>query len=82
VSSDVDEATEWLEAIKAYGVGGPVVKGASTRYQPGRRDWVKGNSLGCTVFGPISLWVLSEVSALCGVRGRCATGVAERRHRR
>jgi hypothetical protein len=46
VSSDVDEATEWLEAIKAYGVEGPVVKGASTKYQPGRTDWVKINSVG------------------------------------
>jgi ATP-dependent DNA ligase len=28
----------WLEAFKASGVEGLVVKGASTRYQPGRRD--------------------------------------------
>jgi ATP-dependent DNA ligase len=41
VTSDVAEAREWLEAFKASGVEGLVVKGASTRYQPGRREWVK-----------------------------------------
>jgi ATP-dependent DNA ligase len=41
VTADVDEAREWLEAFKTTGVEGLVVKGASTRYQPGRRDWVK-----------------------------------------
>jgi len=41
VTADVDEAREWLEAFKATGVEGLVVKGASTRYQPGRREWVK-----------------------------------------
>jgi hypothetical protein len=46
VTSDVEEAEEWLEAFKASGVEGLVVKGAATRYQPGRRDWVKVNSVG------------------------------------
>jgi ATP-dependent DNA ligase len=41
VTADVDEAREWLDALKSSGVEGLVVKGASTRYQPGRRDWVK-----------------------------------------
>jgi ATP-dependent DNA ligase len=41
VTSDVDEAREWLEAFKASGVEGLVVKGATSRYQPGRREWVK-----------------------------------------
>jgi len=41
VTADVDEAREWLEAFKSSGVEGLVVKGASTRYQAGRRDWVK-----------------------------------------
>jgi ATP-dependent DNA ligase len=41
VTADVGEAREWLEAFKASGVEGLVVKGATTRYQPGRRDWVK-----------------------------------------
>ncbi|ADB30630.1 ATP dependent DNA ligase [Kribbella flavida DSM 17836] len=40
-TADVEEAKEWLEAFKASGVEGLVVKGASSRYQPGRRDWVK-----------------------------------------
>jgi ATP-dependent DNA ligase len=41
VTADIDEAREWLEAFKASGVEGLVVKGATTRYQPGRREWVK-----------------------------------------
>jgi hypothetical protein len=51
VTADVDEALELLEAFKASGVEGLVVKGATTRYQPGRRDWVKSILLGwaCSV---------------------------------
>ncbi|GAB2662381.1 ATP-dependent DNA ligase [Kribbella swartbergensis] len=41
VTDDPDEALEWLAAFKTSGVEGLVVKGASTRYQPGRRDWIK-----------------------------------------
>jgi ATP-dependent DNA ligase len=41
VTADVAEAREWLEAFKVSGVEGLVVKGASSRYQPGRREWVK-----------------------------------------
>ncbi|MEU8226181.1 ATP-dependent DNA ligase [Kribbella sp. NPDC048915] len=40
-TADIAEAQEWLEAFKTSGVEGLVVKGATTRYQPGRRDWVK-----------------------------------------
>jgi ATP-dependent DNA ligase len=39
VTADVDEAREWLDAFKTSGVEGLVVKGASTRYLPGHRDW-------------------------------------------
>jgi ATP-dependent DNA ligase len=46
VTADADEAKEWLEAFKANGVEGLVVKGASSRYLPGRRDWLKVNSIG------------------------------------
>jgi ATP-dependent DNA ligase len=46
VTSDFDEAREWLDAFKTSGVEGLVVKGASTRYLPGHRDWVKVNSAG------------------------------------
>jgi ATP-dependent DNA ligase len=39
VSADLDEATEWFEVLSvAMGVEGLVVKGAATRYTPGRRD--------------------------------------------
>nr|WP_238351136.1 ATP-dependent DNA ligase [Kribbella shirazensis] len=41
VTDDPAEAREWLAAFKSSGVEGLVAKGASTRYQPGRRDWVK-----------------------------------------
>ncbi len=43
VTSDVDEPTEWFEVLPAaMGVEGLVVKGASTRYTPGRRDaWAR-----------------------------------------
>jgi ATP-dependent DNA ligase len=41
VTADLDEALEWLEAFKASGVEGLVVKGATSRYQPGHREWVK-----------------------------------------
>ncbi len=41
VTADVDEAREWLDAFKSSGVEGLVVKGASSRYQPGRREWIK-----------------------------------------
>jgi ATP-dependent DNA ligase len=39
VTSDIDEAREWFDVLPtAMGVEGLVVKGASTRYIPGRRD--------------------------------------------
>jgi ATP-dependent DNA ligase len=41
VTADVAEARDWLEAFKTSGVEGLVVKAATSRYQPGRRDWVK-----------------------------------------
>jgi ATP-dependent DNA ligase len=41
VTEDQDEALEWLEAFKASGVEGLVIKGASSRYQPGQRGWAK-----------------------------------------
>jgi ATP-dependent DNA ligase len=43
VTANLDEATEWFEVLPAaMGVEGLVVKGAATRYTPGRRDgWVK-----------------------------------------
>jgi ATP-dependent DNA ligase len=43
VTDDLDEAREWFEVLPAaIGVEGLVVKGAATRYLPGRRDaWVK-----------------------------------------
>ncbi|MFC6156121.1 ATP-dependent DNA ligase [Kribbella jiaozuonensis] len=79
VTDDVDEATEWFEVLPAaMGVEGLVVKGAASRYTPGRRDaWVKLNSAGVHRVRSELARVLIEVSALSGVPGRCATGVAD-----
>ncbi|WP_255511393.1 hypothetical protein [Kribbella sp. VKM Ac-2500] len=62
VTADADEAREWLDAFKSSGVEGLVVKGASTRYQPGRRDWVKVNSIGVVVFDEINSGTYDQVS--------------------
>lgn len=62
VTADADEAREWLDAFKSSGVEGLVVKGASTRYQPGRRDWVKVNSVGVAVFDELTRGTCDQVS--------------------
>lgn len=62
VTADPGEAREWLQAFKSSGVDGLVVKGASTRYQPGRRDWVKVNSLGVAVFDELTRGTCDQVS--------------------
>jgi hypothetical protein len=56
VTADLGEATEWFEVLPAaLGVEGLVVKGAATRYTPGRRDtWVKVNSLGWVAHGHVA----------------------------
>ena len=42
VTYDVEEARGWLEGVpEAMGVQGVVVKGATTRYYLGRREWLK-----------------------------------------
>jgi ATP-dependent DNA ligase len=47
VTYDVDEAREWYEVLPAaMGVEGLVAKGRATRYVPGRREWLKVNSVG------------------------------------
>ena len=46
----------------AVGVEGLVVKGASTRYQPGRRDRVKVNSVGVEVFDERTTGTYDQVS--------------------
>lgn len=73
VTADVDEAKEWLEAFKASGVEGLVVKGASSRYLPGRREWLKVNSAGWVVPG----WLAGGVLWLVSGWWPCATGVAD-----
>jgi hypothetical protein len=42
---------------------GLVVKGASTRYQPGRRDWVRVNSAGVAVFNELTSGTYDQVSS-------------------
>lgn len=41
VTADLAEAREWLEAFRKTGVEGLVVKGATSRYEPGHRGWTK-----------------------------------------
>ncbi|MER7243236.1 nitroreductase/quinone reductase family protein [Kribbella sp. NPDC000426] len=41
VTGDPSEARDWLQAFIATGGEGLVVKGASSRYEPGRREWRK-----------------------------------------
>jgi ATP-dependent DNA ligase len=59
VTSDRDEARRWFDDFRPAGVEGLVVKGAATRYAPGRREWLKVKSWETTevvaggVIGPI-----------------------------
>jgi ATP-dependent DNA ligase len=58
-TADVDEARRWFDDFRPAGVEGLVVKGAGTRYAPGRREWLKVKSWETTevvaggVIGPI-----------------------------
>jgi ATP-dependent DNA ligase len=58
-TTDVDEARRWFDDFRPAGVEGLVVKGAGTRYAPGRREWLKVKSWETTevvaggVIGPI-----------------------------
>ncbi|WP_241994947.1 hypothetical protein [Kribbella sp. VKM Ac-2568] len=77
VTAEVDEAREWLDAFKSSGVEGLVVKGASTRYQPGRRDWVKVDSVGVNRVR-LAGWTSSARSTAIGVDWLCTTTVGHR----
>ena len=58
-TSDPAEARQWFDDFRTAGVEGLVVKGAGTRYAPGRREWLKVKSWETTevvaggVIGPI-----------------------------
>jgi ATP-dependent DNA ligase len=58
-TADLGEARQWFTDFRAAGVEGLVAKGASTRYAPGRREWLKVKSwettevLAGAVIGPI-----------------------------
>ena len=43
-TADLDEARGWFTDFRPAGVEGLVVKGAGTRYAPGRREWLKVKS--------------------------------------
>jgi ATP-dependent DNA ligase len=59
VTADPTEAEQWFTDFRPAGIEGLVVKGATTRYAPGRRDWLKVKSWETTevlaggVIGPI-----------------------------
>ncbi|WP_199234873.1 hypothetical protein [Kribbella sp. VKM Ac-2568] len=47
VTADLEDAKEWFDVLPAaLGVEGLVVKGTSSRYVGGRREWLKVNSVG------------------------------------
>jgi ATP-dependent DNA ligase len=46
VTDDPVEAADWFEALSPIGVEGLVAKGKATRYEPGRRGWLKVRSVG------------------------------------
>ena len=58
-TADLDEASQWFTDFRPLGVEGLVAKGASTKYAPGRREWLKVKSWETTevlaggVIGPI-----------------------------
>ena len=58
-TADPAEARSWFEDFRTAGVEGLVVKGAGTRYAPGRREWLKVKSWETTevlvggVIGPL-----------------------------
>jgi hypothetical protein len=63
VTRDVDEGREWLGMLPAaMGVEGLVVKGATTRYAPGRRDWLKVRSVGVAVIDGLATGTYDQVS--------------------
>jgi ATP-dependent DNA ligase len=81
VTRSLDEAREWYEILPAaMGVEGLMVKGAGTRYEPGRRDWLKVNSLGVgrvRLVGPSRILQLSKAGWRSAVvRDRCRGRVA------
>ncbi|MGY1724002.1 ATP-dependent DNA ligase [Blastococcus sp. SYSU DS0533] len=59
VTADPAEARQWFEDFRPAGVEGLVVKGAASRYAPGRREWLKVKSWETTevlaggVIGPL-----------------------------
>jgi hypothetical protein len=68
VTFDVDEAREWYEVLpRAMGVEGLVIKARRGRYEPGRREWWKVNSVGVS-------------RARCAGRNRIWAGQARRRN--
>ena len=47
VTANLEEAREWFDVLpEAMGIEGLVLKGASSRYVGGRRDWLRWNSVG------------------------------------
>ncbi|MCF6736667.1 ATP-dependent DNA ligase [Blastococcus sp. KM273129] len=44
VTADPAEARQWFDDFRPAGVEGLVVKGAASRYAPGRREWLKVKS--------------------------------------
>lgn len=44
ITTDVEQAQEWMASYRPAGIEGLVVKGATSRYEPGARRWLKHKS--------------------------------------
>ena len=63
VTADLAEAREWFDVLPdAMGIEGLVVKGASSRYAGGRRDWLRVNSVGVAMFDELTRGTCDQVS--------------------
>jgi ATP-dependent DNA ligase len=80
VTDDVVEAEEWSEALSAIGVEGLVAKGQASRYEPGRRGWLKvkhRDTVEVIVGGVLGTLTHPEVVIAGRYRASTATGKAE-----
>jgi ATP-dependent DNA ligase len=70
VTDDLAEAEQWFDVLSEIGVEGLVAKGKASRYEPGRRGWLKVSSVG--VVAVRFAEVLGVVPGQRGVRRGCA----------
>jgi ATP-dependent DNA ligase len=77
VTDNHAEAHEWFEVLPTMGVEGLVAKGKASRYEPGRRGWLKVNSVGVSSARNIYRVALCLVRSSAPGGWLCTTGVAD-----